>query len=58
VDDPENINVVSIKEREETHGSPKGEAGLVIVWGGNGYDSNTTWLSCPLDSICDLSSWE
>jgi len=56
---PEDVNAINVREPEESHGSPSGEAGLVILWDGNGYDSKDgSWLMCHEDMVCSLNFWQ
>lgn len=56
--DPEDINVLNVRESEESHGSALGEPGLIILWSGNGYNKDSAWLMCHEDNVCDLGYWE
>jgi hypothetical protein len=58
VEMPEDVNVMDIRKPEESHGSEPGEAGLIVLWDGNGYDSNETWLMCHEDLVCNLEYWQ
>jgi hypothetical protein len=56
--DPASVNVLHIHEYEDSHGSPYGESGLIVLWDGAEYNSDECWLSCHADAVCDLRSWE
>ena len=56
---PEDVNIMNIREQEESHGSPVGEPGLIILWDGNGYDSKDgAWLMCHEEMVCNLEYWQ
>ncbi|TQQ81867.1 hypothetical protein [Halonotius roseus] len=59
IETPQDVNVMSIHEREASHGSPKGEPGLIVLWDGNGYDSKQgSWLMCHEEIVCNLAYWQ
>lgn len=57
-DAPETVNVMDIREQEQSHGSPRGESGTIVLWDGKEYDSKEgSWIQCPDEMLCDLSTW-
>lgn len=56
--DPEDVNILNVREDEDSHGSPMGEPGLIILWDGEEYDSDISWLMCHEDDVCKLGCWE
>lgn len=57
VENPVDVNIINIHEHEDTHGSPMGEPGVIVLWDGNEYDSETSWIQCHSDNICELDSY-
>ena len=55
---PSEVNRISVREQEASHGSPVGERALVVLWDGNGYDSKDgSWMMCHEDMVCNLDYW-
>jgi len=58
IDEPERVDILTVEESEDSHGSPLGESGLIVVWSGNGYDSKDSWIMCPSEMVCNLGYWQ
>ena len=58
IEAPEDITAVDVHTNEVSHGSPKGESGLVVLWDGNEHDFKSSWIMCEHDAVFDLSLWK
>lgn len=58
IEAPDNINVLNIHENEDSHGSPVGESGLIVLWDGGDYDPDESWIKCDEESVCDLGAYQ
>lgn len=58
VERPDSVNILNIREHEESHGSPLGERGIIVLWDGDEYDSDESWIMCPREMVCNLGYWQ